>query len=500
MPPSFQVQDLSFAHGEVPIFDRISFQLGPGFTGLIGRNGAGKTTLLRLLAGELAPTAGAIRRPATVLRCPQVPALDASVQAFAWGWVDGAWALQARLGLDPAQLERWSTLSPGERRRWQIGAALAAEPAGLLLDEPSDHLDADTRAWMIGALRGYGGAAVIAAHDRELLDALCAATLRVDRGAVVATVGGATAALDRWEADRRGVIAALDAASAEVRASRAQLADARRTRDATEATGRTSARMKGPHDSDARTMAAANLASWADTRHGRRVGVTRRAVERAESAHAALERPDDLGGDIAFTSAPGARGRIVAWRGDLMAGPAVLARDLEVVVERGERVRLTGSNGAGKSTLLRALVAAADLPPERVTVLPQELDAERVAAELAALRALPPDARGRALQVVAALGARPERLLATEAPSPGEARKLVLAAGLARGVWWLALDEPTNHLDLPAVAALERALARYDGSIVYVTHEAAFAAAVGGREVRLDHQVRPIPPSSGWAR
>jgi ATPase subunit of ABC transporter with duplicated ATPase domains len=482
--PPFQVVDLSFRHDEIPVLDRVSFQLEPGATGLIGRNGAGKTTLLRLLAGELLPSAGRVLRPDRVIRCAQIPRLDEDVRAFAWGWVDGAWALHARLGLDPDQIDRWDTLSPGERRRWQVGSALAARPGGLLLDEPTDHLDAATRAWLLEALRGYDGAALIAAHDRRLLDELVHTTLRVDRGAVVVTRGGATEALDRWQADRRGVVAALDAASEQVRAARGHLADARRDRAAAEATGRTSARMKSTKDSDARTMGAANLASWAEARHGRNVGIHRRAAEKAEEAHAALPRPDDLGRDILFRSAPGARTRLVGFRGDLVVGGRTLDRELELTVDRGERVRIVGPNGAGKSTLLGALLAAADLG-DRVTWLPQELDDRRVAQDLALVRSSPPDERGRALQAVAALGLAPERLLATASPSPGEARKLALALGLGRGSWLLALDEPTNHLDLPAIAALERALARYDGAVVYVTHDEPFAEAVGGRILSL---------------
>ncbi len=479
MPFPLQVTDLSFSHDELPVLDRVSFALEPGFTGLVGANGAGKSTLLRLLAGDHRPHAGRIAATGEVHLCPQEPVLDAAVEAFAWGWVDGAWAIQARLGLDPATISRFPTLSPGERRRWQIGAALALDPAVLLLDEPTDHLDADARSWLVDALRSYRGAALVASHDRELLDGLAEAVLRLDRGRVTLTRGGATAALAAWDGEREARVAALDAAAAEVRATREQLGSARRNRDAAEASGRTSARVKGRRDSDGRSMGAKVVAGWAVAAHGRRVEVTRGALERAERAHGELERPDEVGGELVLRSAPGARGRLVGWRGDLVAGDRVLAAGVELVVERGEHVHVAGPNGSGKTTLLRTVVP--ELPPERVLWLPQELDAERVTADLEALRGLPPDERGRVLQVVANLGVRPERLLATSSPSPGEARKLALALGLGRGAWLLALDEPTNHLDLPSIRALERALSGYDGALLLVTHDARFAAATTSR-------------------
>jgi ATPase subunit of ABC transporter with duplicated ATPase domains len=477
-----RVHDVSVAFGSTQVLDRISFALDPGFTGLVGANGSGKSTLLAVLAGALPPARGIVRLDGVLAWCRQEAAFDPSIAAFAAGEPDGAWAVQGRLGLDPAEIDRFTTLSPGERRRWQIGAALARDPAVLLLDEPTDHLDADARAWLVDALRAYRGTALVASHDRALLDALCHTVLRLDHGAVTVTRGGATDALAAWDAERRDTVAALDRASARVRSAKGLLADARRDRDATEATGRTSARMKDRHDHDARGALAKGKAAMADAVRGRAVGVRRRELDRAELAHAALARPDDIGGDVMFRADPTARRRLVAWRGDLTAGDRVLARDVELVVEKGEHIWIAGPNGAGKSTLLGDVV-----PPlgDRALWLPQELSPDRVEADCALLRSLSGDARGRVLVAFACLGGRPERLLASARPSPGEARKLAIALGLGRGAWLLALDEPTNHLDLPAVRALERALAAYDGALLLVTHDPALAAATTSRRIAL---------------
>jgi ATPase subunit of ABC transporter with duplicated ATPase domains len=165
---------------------------------------------------------------------------------------------------------------------------------------------------------------------------------------------------------------------------------------------------------------------------------------------------------------------------EVRAGPAALLRDVRVVLARDARVRLEGPNGAGKSTLLAALLAASTLPPGRLLHLPQELPREAGPRLLREVRALEPEVRGHVLSLVAALGTDPARLLASADPSPGEARKVLLALGLGRHAWALVLDEPTNHLDLPTVERLEGALGAYPGAVLLVTHDDAFAARALG--------------------
>jgi ATPase subunit of ABC transporter with duplicated ATPase domains len=152
---------------------------------------------------------------------------------------------------------------------------------------------------------------------------------------------------------------------------------------------------------------------------------------------------------------------------------------------RTDRIRLEGPNGAGKSSLLAALRSAAGPDADRLLWLPQELGAAARAEALDAVRALDTAARGRTLELVAALGADPGRLLASRAPSPGEAVKLLLARALARQVWGLVLDEPTNHLDLPSVERLEAALRGWPGALLLVTHDERLAAACTRRRWRM---------------
>jgi ATPase subunit of ABC transporter with duplicated ATPase domains len=109
-------------------------------------------------------------------------------------------------------------------------------------------------------------------------------------------------------------------------------------------------------------------------------------------------------------------------------------------VARDDRIWLSGRNGAGKTTLLQKLLAQM---PEEVVHLPQELSAENARDALHDVQSLAPDARGRVLSLVAALSVDPGRLLLSAQPSPGEARKLLIATGLGRH---LVLQPPLAHL------------------------------------------------------
>lgn len=247
------------------------------------------------------------------------------------------------------------------------------------------------------------------------------------------------------------------------------------------------ARMKHRNDSDGRSMAAKNLVEWAQAGAGRRVAVELGELARAQAALAALPPARRARGrSLLVDWAPAPRPILIELCADqLRAGPRVLARDVRLHVGRGDRVHLRGGNGAGKSSLLAALLAASTLPAERVLHLAQELPADAGAAQLAALRALPPDQRGRDLSLLAALGADPDRVMASPMPSPGETRKLAIADALARQVWLLVLDEPTNHLDLPSIERLEAALGEYPGAMVVVSHDEEFARKLVGRAWRM---------------
>jgi ATPase subunit of ABC transporter with duplicated ATPase domains len=480
--PSLRAHRATFSYSDaVPVLDEAEFQLTEGWTGLVGENGSGKTTLLELIAGELQPTSGHLQRQpphARVVLCRQiVEDPGESVPAFAWAADSAAARLRGKLALDPEGLERWATLSPGERKRWQVGAALWAEPEVLLLDEPTNHLDAAARDLLADALHDFRGVGVLVSHDRGLLDALTARTLRFGRGGEVQVWPGPySRAREEWMRQEQGYADERRDLQAQRRKLAAKLGDARRDRAATEANRSVSKRAKGKEDSDARTLMAQTKVEWAEARLSRTVELTRARLERADAKLASAPMEKAKGRSLFLDWEPAPKPHLFTLDApELKAGEARLLGELHLVVGRESRIRIAGRNGSGKSTLVRALIQSARLPPERLLVLPQELSPEDGRALLEEVRSLGREERGKVMSLVAALGADPDRVLGSEQPSPGEARKLRIATGLGRGAWAAVLDEPTNHLDLPSIERLEEALAQYPGALLLVTHDDGLA-------------------------
>jgi ATPase subunit of ABC transporter with duplicated ATPase domains len=489
---SLEVKDLSFSFSDAPLLEGVSFSLVPGWTGLVGPNGAGKSTLLGLLDGTLRPTGGQVRlRPvgARVVHCaPRPEELPPLVRDFLEAPDREAARWRAVLELPHDALERFASLSPGERQRAHLGGALWTGPDVLLLDEPTNHLDEAARALVLAACRRFGGLGLVVSHDRALLDALTERTLRLERGAVEVHALPYSQAQAAWRAAEDADAQAYEQQRSRLERNVRHAHEAKREHASAARNTRAGNRMKHVNDRDATTLGADYRAAQAEASHAQALRRANVKVERARAALDSLEVVRRRVPDFRFDFEPCPRPLAVSLRLERLApeGGPILASEVALDVARDEHVALEGPNGAGKSTLLAALARACTLPEERVLTLPQELCAEDAEGDLELVRELPPAERGRVLQLVDALGVDPDRLLASRAPSSGEARKLRLALGLGRAAWLLLLDEPTNDLDLPSVERLEAVLAAWPGALVLVSHDPQLVERVCSRRVRLE--------------
>jgi ATPase subunit of ABC transporter with duplicated ATPase domains len=505
--PAVHLDHLSFSYSSaVTVFDDVSVHLGEGWTGVVGPNGAGKSTLLGLIAGSIVQADGDLvldPSGAIVTRCPQeVDAPTAEIEALTVSDDGEARRWMGRLDLDPIGVSRWTTLSPGERKRWQLAAALASDPDVLLLDEPTNHLDAAGRALVEAALNRFLGVGLVISHDRGFLDRLTQRTLRIERSGVHLWGGPYSTARAEWEAEERLQSERYHAARREEKALRRRLADERRSGEQRNAVHRRRMRTADGKDHDATSAAATGRHAGGSAAGQRRRTVMRADIDRVGARAASLAPDVALGSAIAFDFEPSPKRVLLQLSGPLVAGDVVLADRVDVMLGRDDRVRVIGPNGSGKSTLILRLLDGARIPSDRLLYLPQEMTRDDGARLLERVAALGRDRKGRVLSIVAALGVDPDDVIMSARPSPGEVRKLAIAYGLGAGVWALLLDEPTNHLDLPAVERIEAAIAAYPGALVLVTHDDTFGRDTttttwelgGGRLV--DSRMNPGKPST----
>jgi ATPase subunit of ABC transporter with duplicated ATPase domains len=506
---SLHLHGVTHSHtSATPVFVDVDLDLAvhpswsPPWIGVVGANGAGKTTLLRLLAGEVAPTAGRIHVQAALpprlvpQSCDQ---LTGDVRAFAWTWDGHAEGLRRRLDLDPDDLDPltgpgWDAMSPGHRKRWQIAAALGEQPDVLLLDEPTNHVDSATRRLLIEMLLRFRGLGLMVSHDRDVLERLSSRTLRLNQHRIELYPGAYEEASARWRAAETAERKAHDRAQRELKREQRILADVRRDRHSAQAAPRRERRLAGAAQPDAREAGRKFAQRRAEGSLARRVGQANSRVDRAEQEVEGFDLRREVGGAVGFHHVETARRILARVTGEVRhAGGEPCLWEVDVALRRGERVHVTGANGAGKTSLLTAVLAALHRTDEKVASLPQDLDESQA---LMAIRALEPTLRGRVLGTVANLGVDPDRVLVTDAPSPGEARKLALATLLASEATVLVLDEPTNHLDLPSIERLESALRDWPGAMLLVTHDDALADAVATTRWCVDRgSVRTIGPT-----
>lgn len=478
------LRELGFTYPQAAqsLFSDLSVSFPQGFTGVVGANGAGKSTLLKLLCSELVPEAGQVVGAGMAIYCEQrTDTPPIKFNDFLADWDGEAFELRGRLGVELDFLERWPTLSHGERKRAQIACALWQKPELLALDEPTNHIDAAAQKLLAHALQSFRGVGVLVSHDRGLLDLLCVQCVWLSTGGVAVFPGGYTEAKSQYDArlrstenERATQVAVQKRLNAEV---------ARRRDDANAANAKRSKRGIDAKDSDARERIDRARLTGKDGQAGRRLRQLSGRADQSAARVAALQSEKQYTTGIWLDDSVSRRSQLFFLDdGELPLANDRRLRHPQLLMRPRDRIAVVGPNGAGKSTLLRHLLATesvmTDIASNKVLILPQEVSADDARTVLKQTRALPNELLGHAMNIVSRLGSRPKQLLASDDPSPGEVRKLLLALGMVQSPHLLVLDEPTNHLDLPSVEALQTALADSPCGLLLVSHDEPFVDAL----------------------
>jgi ATPase subunit of ABC transporter with duplicated ATPase domains len=482
--------------------------------GLVGPNGSGKTTIFRLIVREEAPDAGSVsidrgvsigyfsqdvgemsgesvveaamdgagpvsevaaelRKLEAALADPERAAeVEQLVERF--GEVQarfeelGGYALEARarevlagLGFAAEVMDGdVGALSGGWKMRVALARILLMRPDVLLLDEPTNHLDLESILWLEQYLRAFEGAIVMTCHDREFMNRLVTKILEIDGGELT-TYGGD---YDFYERER-----AIRERQQEAQFERQQ------------------AMLAKEEAFIARFKARASHAAQVQSRVKKL-----EKIERVEPPR----RRKTLRFD--FREPPRSGEDVVKLEGVRKAyGTRVIYDGLDLLVRRRERWCVMGVNGAGKSTLLKLVVGATEADAGRVTLGPSVklgyfaqhamdvLDPQKTVWETL-VDAFPQASAGSLKTLAGVFGfsgddvEKPCRVL-----SGGEKARVVLARMLYDPPNFLVLDEPTNHLDIATKEMLVETLSRFEGAMMFVSHDRQFLRALSNRVVEV---------------
>jgi ATPase subunit of ABC transporter with duplicated ATPase domains len=515
-----RLDNVSKQNGHQLLFIEASAALNKGEkVGLVGPNGSGKTTLFRMITGEEAPDEGqvAVDRGVSIGYFSQdvgemagrsavaevmdgvgpVSAVAAELKELEAAMADPEMAEPDRADEMQTIIERYgevqhrfqeldgyalesrarevlaglsfsqemmdgdvAKLSGGWKMRVALARILLMRPDAMLLDEPSNHLDLESLIWLEQFLKGYEGMLLMTSHDREFMNRIVGKIVEIDGGSLTAYSGN----YEFYEQQR-----ALNEKQQQAQFERQQAMLAKE--------------IKFIERFKARASHAAQVQS--------RVKKLDK-IERVE--------PPKRRQTVSFEFAPAPRS------GDDVVnlknvhkgyGSRSIYAGLDFMVGRKERWCVMGINGAGKSTLLK-LVAGSTKPDDGTVALGASvkmgyfaqhamdlLDGERTVFEELEY-SFPQAGQGTLRALAGCFGFSGDDVeKKCRVLSGGEKARLVMAKMLFDPPNFLVLDEPTNHLDMATKEMLIAALSQYEGTMLFVSHDRHFLAALSNRVLEL---------------
>ena len=510
--------NITVKYGDRTLLNGVNLVVKPkDKVGLVGRNGAGKSTLLKILAREISPLEGNITQPSDAslaflhqeIEIEQYrTVIDETMLAFAAlkelnekiekanqeistrtdyesdGYMDllqrfselneqyallggdsaegDAVKVLKGLGFQEKDLQRKiEEFSGGWQMRIVLAKMLLQKPHYLLLDEPTNHLDIESIIWLEKFIQSYPYASIIISHDQQFLDNCTRRTIEIELGRIQDyNVGYSKYLIERK--DRR------EKQQASYDNQQKVIAQKERTIN--------------------RFMAKATKTKMAQS--------MKKQLDKMELIE--IEAEDVSSMNIQFPPAPRS-GAIVVDAKDICKSYDELEvlKNINLVVERQDRIAFVGQNGQGKTTLAKILIDQLSATDGQIELghnasigyyaqnQAETLDRNKTLLEVMEDHS-PPEMRTKLRNILGAFLFSGEDVdKKVSVLSGGERARLALACLLLNPFNLLVLDEPTNHLDILSKEVLKRALMNYDGTLIVVSHDRHFLGELTSRTIEF---------------
>ena len=505
---ALQVENITKTYGTDIIIKNISLTASDNEKiGLIGPNGAGKSTLLRIIAGELSADEGRILTPKDArvgfLRQDSTPEEGSTIweymmaafddltklgdelremeEKMAMGTSDpeydrilkaygekseyfekrGGFEIKTRIntiltgmGFDSFDKNmKIMNLSGGEKTKLSMARLLLECPEVLLLDEPTNHLDFKTMQWLEGYLKSYKGIVITVSHDRYFLDALADTIYEIERNVITRYTGNYSQYLVLKKQNEEIALKHYNARVEEV---------------------------KKLEDYVQRNIARASTSKMAKSKQKalEKIDVGEKPVSLTESCRFKFEGVFRSYNDVLTATDVSLK---IPKSGIL----ETLTENVSLDVKRGEKAAIIGANGVGKSTLLKTILGKHDLfsgdieigRNTKISYYDQEqkqlFDHKTVFDEISDRFPQMDEVEIRT-KLSLVLFKDEDVFKMVGSLSGGERARLMFLIIMLEKPNVLILDEPTNHLDLPAKEALDTAIAEFEGTVIFVSHDRYF--------------------------
>ena len=448
--------------------------------GIIGRNGQGKSTLLNLLSGVIEPDRGEIQRSIDFQYYRQIAEVDEQ------GYEQMDPELLARLQVPQHETKHFSG---GEEARFRLAEIFSGYEMGLLLDEPTTHLDAEGVDFLIEELRYYYGTLVVVSHDRKLLNELVDTIWEVENGNITVYEGNYNAYLEQKNLHRLEQQRAYEQFIKEK--GRLEQA-AQKKQEQAQKMANVSKKQQKKNIKPNRLDSTKQKDTVQKAAHK-----TAKAIEkRMDQLQVVdpLQKEKNIQFPVAKELELHNKFPIMGSDVTIQKGERLLLEKVDFQFPLGKRIGLVGPNGSGKSSLLQHILESGEgvtLSPKVVFSLYKQMaykfSKEQSLLEYLAENSDYPEPTLRA--ILSNLGfSQLEITKSITKLSGGEATRLAIAKLFSTPSNVLILDEPTNFIDLQTMEALETLMKHYPGTILFTSHDDYFMSEVAEQIWEISNQ------------